>query len=118
MIVAPVVLGVGVLSRRRMFLVFLGGLAVAVLSFHAREGLKPVQAREWSGVVTLLSDPQDYPGRVLANVDSDLGRLQLTARPNVWYEQHNEVLQQRFLRRMVARAVVRGAHLPGERQLS
>jgi competence protein ComEC len=79
MIVAPVALGVGVLSRRRLFLFFLGGLAVAVLSFHAREGLKPVQPREWSGVVTLLSDPQDYLGRVLANVDSDVGRLQLTA---------------------------------------
>ena len=79
MAAGPLALSIGLLSRRRCVLVLVGGFAVAVMSFHAREGLEPVASREWNGVVTLLSDPQDFPGRVLADVDSDVGRLQLTA---------------------------------------
>jgi competence protein ComEC len=79
MAIGPIALCVGVLSRRRAALLVLGGLSVAVMSFHAREGVQPVESREWVGVVQLVSDPQTYPGRVVADVDSDLGRLELTA---------------------------------------
>ncbi|MSW55937.1 MAG: hypothetical protein F2835_04120, partial [Actinobacteria bacterium] len=79
MALGPIALCVGVLSRRRAALLVLGGLSVAVMSFHAREGVQPVEPREWVGVVQLVSDPQTYPGRVVADVDSDLGRLELTA---------------------------------------
>ena len=79
MAIGPLLLIFGLLSRRRVAIALLGGLSVAVMSFHAREGLKPVQSREWSGVVSLRSDPREYPGRLTADVDSDLGRLQLTA---------------------------------------
>ena len=79
MAAGPLLLSLGLLRRRRLMLVLVGGLSVAVMSFHAHQGLEPVRAGEWSGVVTLLSDPQDFPGRVVADVDSDAGRLQLTA---------------------------------------
>jgi hypothetical protein len=69
----------GVLSRRRAVLLVLGGLSVAVLSFNAREGLQPVQAREWTGVLRLVSDPKSFPGRVVVDAETDLGRVQLTA---------------------------------------
>ena len=67
----------GVLSRRRWLLIVFGGLAVSVLSFHAREGLEPIPLREWSGPVELVADPQDLPGRVVVDVASDVGRLQM-----------------------------------------
>lgn len=79
MATGPLLLSLGLLSRRRLVLVFVSGLSVAAMSFHAHEGLEPVRAREWSGAVTLLSDPQNFPGRVVADVDSDIGRLQLAA---------------------------------------
>ncbi len=69
----------GVLSRRRALVLVLGGLSVAVLSFNAREGLQPVQAREWTGVLRLVSDPKTFPGRVVVDAETDLGRVQFTA---------------------------------------
>ena len=74
-----IILCVGVLSRRRAFVLVLGGLSVAVMSFNAREGLRPVQVREFAGVVRLVSDPKSFPGRVVVDADTDLGRVQLTA---------------------------------------
>lgn len=73
----PVFLSAGVLSRRRWLLILFGGLAVSVLSFHAREGLQPIPIREWSGPVELVADPQDLPGRVVVDIASDVGRLQM-----------------------------------------
>ncbi|HBU01271.1 MAG TPA: hypothetical protein DEB20_01685, partial [Acidimicrobiaceae bacterium] len=63
---APMAVGVmalcaGVLSRRRVLVLVLGGVSVAVLSFNAREGLRPVQSREWVGVLRLVSDPKMFP---------------------------------------------------------
>ena len=79
MAVGIIVLCVGVLSRRRTVVLVLGGLSVAVLSFNAREGLQPVQVREWSGVLRLVSDPKMFPGRVVVDAETNLGRVQLTA---------------------------------------
>jgi len=77
MVFGPALLGAGVLCRRRWLLLLFGGLAVSVLSFHAREGLEPIPIREWSGHVELVADPQDLPGRVVVDVASDVGRLQM-----------------------------------------
>ena len=79
MAVGIMVFCLGVLSRRRTVVLVLGGLSVAVLSFNAREGLQPVQAREWAGVLRLVSDPKSFPGRVVVDAETDLGRVQLTA---------------------------------------
>jgi len=79
MAVGIIALCAGVLSRQRALVFVLGGLSVAVLSFNAREGLRPVQAREWAGVLQLVSDPKSFPGRVVADAETDLGRVQLTA---------------------------------------
>ena len=79
MAVGIITLCAGVLSRRRAVILVLGGLSVAVMSFNAREGLRPVQAREWEGVLRLVSDPKTFPGRVVVDADTDLGRVQLTA---------------------------------------
>jgi len=79
MAVGVIALCAGVLSRRRVLVLVLGGVSVAVLSFNAREGLRPVQAREWAGDLRLVSDPKMFPGRVVADADTELGRVQLTA---------------------------------------
>jgi competence protein ComEC len=79
MAVGIITLCAGVLSRRRAVILVLGGLSVAVMSFNAREGLRPVQAREWEGVLRLVSDPKTFPGRVVVDAETNLGRVQLTA---------------------------------------
>jgi len=79
MAVGIIILCIGVLSRRRTIVLVLGGLSVAVLSFNAREGLRPVQLREWAGVLQLVSDPKTFPGRVVVDAETDVGRVQLTA---------------------------------------
>jgi hypothetical protein len=38
-----------------------------------------VQVREWVGVLLIVSDPKMFPGRVVADADTELGRVQFTA---------------------------------------
>lgn len=78
MSIGPLAIGMGILVRKRSILLLAGLLAASVMSFHARNGLQPLAPRQWGGTVTLVSDPNFFPGRVLVDVDSSLGRLQLS----------------------------------------
>ncbi|CAB4342675.1 MAG: hypothetical protein F2567_04095 [Actinobacteria bacterium] len=76
----------GVLSRRPALIVLAGLLASSVFSFNAHAGLTSLAAQPWRGSLTLVSDPQMFPGRVVAVADTDLGRVQLTASSSVAVE--------------------------------
>lgn len=74
----PLSIVIGVLVRKRGVIFLSGFLAASVMSFQAREGLQPLASRQWEGEVTMVSDPNLVPGRVLVDVDSSMGRLQLS----------------------------------------
>ena len=82
-IAAPMWVGVGALvlalpSRRRTLIAIGVLLGVAVLSHNARSGLHPLEAGPWSGRVVLTGDPTEMPGRVVADVETDQGRMQMS----------------------------------------
>ncbi|MEJ6739932.1 MAG: hypothetical protein QNL59_05325, partial [Actinomycetota bacterium] len=77
------VLILGLLSRRMLFALAMGFLASSVFSFNAITGLAPVTSQAWSGTITLVNDPQAFPGRVVVIADTDLGRVQVTAASSV-----------------------------------
>ena len=81
--VGVLVLTLGLLSRRPWLLLLAGLFASSFFSFNARAGLSPIPSQSWSGSVTLLGDPQTFPGRVIVIADSDIGRVQLTASSSV-----------------------------------
>ena len=78
MAVGPVALVVALLSRRRELLIVLGLLAVSVMSFHGRDGLRPIETGSWTGTVELISEPQFFAGRTQVDVDTRDGRFQLS----------------------------------------
>ena len=69
----------GLLSRRMLLALTMGFLASSMFSFNAIAGLAPVTSQAWSGTITLVNDPQAFPGRVVVIGDTDLGRVQVTA---------------------------------------
>jgi len=73
------VLILGLLSRRPALFLLAGMFASSFFSFNAHAGLSPIPPQPWSGSLTLVGDPQTFPGRVVAIAESNIGRVQLTA---------------------------------------
>ncbi len=77
------ILILGAAIRRPGIFLLAGLFASSIFSFNAHAGLTPIPPQSWSGSITLIGDPQPFPGRVVAIADSDIGRVQLTASSSV-----------------------------------
>jgi len=77
------ILILGAAIRRPGIFLLAGLFASSIFSFNAHAGLTPIPPQPWSGSITLIGDPQPFPGRVVAIADSDIGRVQLTASSSV-----------------------------------
>lgn len=85
---APMWCGVGILCcafgvRNRLLLVVAGFLAAAVFSSNAIGGLQPLTSQTFVGTVVFVRDPQYFPGRMVADVKTNEGRMQLSASGSV-----------------------------------
>ncbi|MEX1217796.1 MAG: ComEC/Rec2 family competence protein [Acidimicrobiales bacterium] len=67
------------LTRNRVLIVIGGVIVAGIFSFNAHGGLKPLSPSSWSGDVVLVSDPVTFPGRLVVDVDTSQGRMQMTA---------------------------------------
>ena len=82
-IAAPMWVGMGALVtaaliRSRVLLLLAGVVASAIFAFNSQSGLAPHPEREWEGRVQLIGDPDQFPGRVVVDVESEVGRLRMT----------------------------------------
>lgn len=81
---APMALGVvalvlALIARSRLLLLAAGVVAVAIFASNANAGLRPLASGPFAGHVTIISDPQSFPGRITVDVASDEGRFELQA---------------------------------------
>lgn len=79
MLVGCAVLAGGLVLRNRGLLLVSGFVAAAIFAGNAHGGLQPLVPQEFTGQVTLLDNPQEFPGRLSVDVTSNVGRLRLEA---------------------------------------